>query len=144
MQKPFKACLSLLLALVLALAAAAPAFASYYKAEDTISVTASIWTNELPYTYVNEDHPYAPGQAPVYYPVGTAAGTYSDTVRVVGENCETILVHKLRIVQAQGIDNIFDENAAGARKIIYRDNLYIILNDEWYNAEGKKVGDPRK
>ena len=117
---------------------------SYYKAEDTISVTASIWTNELPYTYVNEDHPYAPGQAPIYYPVGTAAGTYSDTVRVVGENCETILVHKLRIVQAQGIDNIFDENAAGARKIIYRDNLYIILNDEWYNAEGKKVADPRK
>lgn len=34
MQKPFKACLSLLLALVLALAAAAPAFASYYKAEE--------------------------------------------------------------------------------------------------------------
>ena len=101
-------------------------------------------TSELPYSYVNEDHPYVPGQAPIYYPVGTAPGTYSDTVRVEGENCVTILVHRLRIVQAQGIDNIFDENAAGARKIIYRDNLYIILNDEWYNAEGKKVADPRK
>lgn len=117
---------------------------SYYKTEDTIKVSASVLTSELPYSYVNEDHPYVPGQAPVYYPVGTAPGTYSDTVRVEGENCVTILVHRLRIIQAQGIDNIFDENAAGARKLIYRDNLYIILNDEWYNAEGKKVADPRK
>ncbi len=117
---------------------------SYYKTEDTIKVSASVLTSELPYTYVNEDHPYVPGQAPIYYPVGTAPGTYSDTVRVEGENCVTILVHRLRIIQTQDIDNISDENAAGARKLIYRDNLYIILNDEWYNAEGKKVADPRK
>jgi hypothetical protein len=29
------------------------------------------------------------------------------------------------------------------RKIIYRDNMYIILDDEWYNASGQKVDDPR-
>ena len=55
-----------------------------------------------------------------------------------GEVTITISVGK-----GQGIDAI---NAAGnaARKIFYNDHLYIISNDEWYNAEGKKVVNPSK
>ena len=117
---------------------------SYYKAEDTIKVSYSITTDDLPYTYVNEDHPYVSGQAPIRYLVGTPVGTYSDTVMVEGEHCPVVLVHKLKITQSQGFDNIFDENGGGVHKVLYRDNLYIIVDDEWYNAEGKKVGDPRK
>ena len=42
------------------------------------------------------------------------------------------------------IDIIDENDARGARKIIFRDQLYIILNDEWYNASGQKVPNPMK
>ena len=41
-------------------------------------------------------------------------------------------------------DRIDAENAQGARKVIIRDKMYIILNDEWYTPSGQKVSDPRK
>ena len=117
---------------------------SYHDPEDTLRVSVRVYQSELPYSYIDAQHPYVPGQAPIYYAVGTPVGKYVKSVLVEGEHCTQVLVHTIFIEQTQDIDNIFDENAAGARKIIYRDNLYIILNDEWYNAEGKKVGDPRK
>lgn len=116
---------------------------SYYDAEKPISDGIRITQDELPFTYQNEDYPYAAGQAPIYYPVGTPVGRYTDTVLVMGENCVAKLAHVLIITQSQGLDDI-DAEGRGARKVLYRDNLYIILNDEWYNAEGKKVGDPRE
>jgi len=117
---------------------------SFYAAEDSIFDASDIDLEDLPFTYQNETHPYIVGQAPIYYPEGTPVGVYQDTVLVAGENCTAVLVHTLTITDKhEGIDNI-DVNAQSARKILYRDNMYIICNDKWYNAAGQKVNDPRK
>ena len=56
-----------------------------------------------------------------------------------------MLVHTLTVYNKhEDIDNIYGTDGQGARKVIYHDQLYIILNDEWYNAAGVKVGDPRE
>ena len=116
---------------------------SYHADEDTIYDAIRVSNDELPFTYLNEQHPYVPGQTPIEYSTESSFGTYVDTVLVVGENCTAVLVLTTEIYDAhEGIDNLkFGE---GARKILYRDNLYIICNDEWYNAAGQKVSDPRK
>ena len=112
--------------------------------EEKIYDSSRVELEELPFTYENALHPYVEGQTPIYYPAGTPAGVYVDTVRVAGEQCATVLIHTLTVYDKhQAIDNIFD-GKEGARKVIYRDNLYIILNDEWYNAAGKKIADPRR
>ncbi len=100
---------------------------------------------QLPFTYVSLEHPYAAGQEPIFYDEGTPVGTYIDTVYVEGIEgmCPNILIHKLTITNNQAINNV-DASTPGARKLIYRDQLYIILDDEWYNASGMKVADPTK
>lgn len=113
---------------------------SYFKQEDTLHLSSRVLQNELPFTFESDNYPYAVGQAPIYYSVGTPVGRYIDTVLVQGENCNRVLVHTLIISSSQDIDEINAEDGRGARKVLYRDNLYIILDDEWYNAEGKKVG----
>ena len=86
----------------------------------------------------------AAGQTPISYPEGTPVGTYMDTVLVEGANCATVLVHTLTVYnEHEDIDHIFDGKGQ-ARKFMYRGQLYIICNDEWYNALGQKVADPRK
>ena len=117
---------------------------SYYTDEDTIYVSNEIKEDELPYMYEDPLHPYLPGAAPISYPLGTAPGTYQDTVYVMGNNCAAVLVHTLEITKAQGIESIDAIGNEGTHKVIYRDRLYIISNGKWYNAEGKKVKDPRK
>lgn len=117
---------------------------SYYTDEDTIYVSNEIKDNELPYTYEDPLHPYLPGSTPISYPIGTAPGTYQDTVYVMGNNCAAVLVHTLEIVETQGFESIDAISEEGTHKVIYRDRLYIISNGKWYNAEGKKVKDPRK
>lgn len=117
---------------------------SYYTDEDTIYVSNEIKEDELPYTYEDPLHPYLPGAAPISYPLGTAPGTYQDTVYVMGNNCAAVLVHTLEIVETQGFESIDAISEEGTHKVIYRDRLYIISNGKWYNAEGKKVKDPRK
>ncbi len=117
---------------------------SYYTDEDTIYVSNEIKEDELPYTYEDPLHPYLPGAAPISYPIGTAPGTYQDTVYVMGNNCAAVLVHTLEIVETQGFESIDAISGEGTHKVIYRDRLYIISNGKWYNAEGKKVKDPRK
>lgn len=110
---------------------------------DTLYAESVVDLEELPFTYNDPLHPYLAGQT-ITYPAGTPQGVYIDTVRVQGDECTTILIHTLTVYDKhQDIDNIFD-GKKGARKLIYRDNLYIILNDEWYNAAGQKVADPRK
>lgn len=115
----------------------------YYADEDTIYDAIRVALDELPYTYQNEAHPYVKNQAPIVFEAGTAKGEYTRTAWVQGENCAAVLVLTAEIYDShEGIDNVtFGE---GARKIIFRDNLYIICNDEWYNAAGQKVSDPRK
>lgn len=117
---------------------------SYYTDEDTLYASATIMDTELPYTYEDPLHPYLPGETAISYPVGTAPGIYQDTVHVMGSNCAAVLVHMLEIKSTQGIESIDAIGNEGTHKVIYRDRLYIISNGKWYNAEGKKVKDPRK
>ena len=91
--------------------------------EDTVSVA------NLPYILNGEE----------LLPAGTPDGIYPKTITLgCGEATLTILVGT-----AQGIDAINASDKA-ARKIFYNDHIYIICNDEWYNAEGKKVTNPSK
>lgn len=118
---------------------------SFNEAEDTIYAASEVDITELPFTYENVQYPYAAGQAPIFYPAGTAKGVYNDTVLVQGVNCVAVLVHTLTVTDRhEGIEDVMNELGAGARKVLYRDNLYIICNDEWYTATGQKVSDPRK
>jgi hypothetical protein len=118
---------------------------SFNEAEDTIYAASEVDITELPFTYESMDYPYAAGQAPIFYPAGTAKGVYNDTVLVQGVNCVAVLVHTLTVTDRhEGIEDVMNELGAGARKVLYRDNLYIICNDEWYTATGQKVNDPRK
>ncbi len=111
---------------------------------DTIRAASTIDESELPFSYIDFSHMYTPGQAPIYYAIGTPPGVYVDTVSVYGEACNTVLIHTLTILKSEGIDLTGEPDARGAQKIIFRDRMYIILNDEWYNAAGQKVPDPRK
>lgn len=110
---------------------------------DTIRDNTTISPADLPFTYTSIEHPYAAGQQPIFYPIGTPEGTYVDTVFVVGAECADVLIHTLVIRVEEDIDHIFDGKGE-TRKLIYRDQMYIICNDEWYNALGQKVADPRK
>ena len=108
---------------------------------DTIYRHNKVAIQDLPYTY--EEYDYAPGQSAIYYPAGTPVGEYVDTVRVLVESCTATLIHTLTLYdREEAIDNI-DAEGSGARKVLYRDHIYIILNDEWYNSSGQKVVDPR-
>ena len=118
---------------------------SYAGEADTIFDARRVDLQELPYTYQNETYPYAAGQEPITYPAGTPKGVYKDTVLVENEPCGSVLVVTTTIYNAREDIDIIDENdARGARKVIFRDQLYIILNDEWYNASGQKVPNPMK
>ena len=118
---------------------------SYHDAEDTIYVNAEVDITELPYTYESIEYPYAPGQAPIFYPTGTAKGVYVDTVLVQGTTCTAVLVHTLNVIDRhEGIEDIMSELGAGARKVLYQDNMYIICKGEWYTATGQRISDPRK
>ena len=118
---------------------------SYHAEEDTIFDYITVSLEELPYTYENEAYPYIATQAPVTFAAGTPKGTYTDTVLVQGVNCTAVLVLTTEIYDPhEGINEIGIDERTGARKVIFRDNMYIILNDEWYNAAGQKVADPRK
>lgn len=110
---------------------------------DTLYDQTVILVEDLPFTYSNTEHPYAYGQDPIFYPEGTPKGTYVDTVLVVGTECADVLIHTLTIRDTQGLENLMDGKRQ-MRKVIYQDRMYIICGDEWFNALGQKVSDPRK
>ena len=116
---------------------------SYADKEDTIRDSKMLYIDELPYTYVNEQYPYIDGQAPIYFAEGTPKGVYRDTVNVQGQNCTTVLILITTINWHEDLEAVGEDGRA-ARKVIYRDQMYIILNDEWYNAAGQKVANPMK
>ena len=117
---------------------------SYQPSEDTIRVNKTITLNELPYSYEDPEHPYIASETPIYYDKGTQPGVYTDIKTVEGEHCYAVLVHTLTILDDQeGVDNIFGSQD-GARKVIYQEQMYIIVNDEWYTPTGQKVADPRQ
>ena len=67
-----------------------------------------------------------------------------DTVRVEGGQCANKLIHTLIIYDKhEAIDAILD-GKSGARKVIIRDRMYILLNNEWYTPSGQKISDPRR
>ena len=115
---------------------------SYLPSEDTILVNETIYQDQLPYTYEDPAHPYVAGESPIFYAQGTEAGTYTEVKLVQGATCAAVLVHTLTILEPEGLENIFSSQK-GAHKVIYRDRMYIILNDEWYTPSGQKVADPR-
>lgn len=117
---------------------------SYLPSEDTIRVSETITLSELPYSYEDPAHPYVEGETPIYYAQGTQPGVYKEIKMVQGTTCAIPLVHTLTVLDAQeGVDNIYGSQE-GARKVIYRDQMYIIVNDEWYTPTGQKVADPRQ
>lgn len=115
-------------------------YLAVYDTEDTIFVAEVISESDLPYTYQAQ---YVEGESPIFYDLGTEPGVYSDTALVEGVHCDAVLVLELTINKAQGIDNIFGDGE-NVHKVLYRDVLYIIINDEWYTAAGQKVDDPRE
>ena len=112
--------------------------------EDTIYVENRVELSELPYTYINPEHPYVADQAPIFYAIGTPKGVYMDVVKVQGTECPATLVHTLTIYDAHEDIDLISVDGKAAHKVIVNDVLYIILNGEWYNAAGQKVADPRK
>lgn len=114
---------------------------SIYASESTIYAFDSIGVNDLPYTY---EAPYITDQLPIHYDLGTQPGTYTDSAYIHGEHCPVMLVLTLKITEAQGINNINGGDGKKVQKVLYRDIMYIIVEDEWYNAAGQKVNDPRK
>lgn len=113
---------------------------SFYEAEDTIRVADSISQDDLPYTY---EAPYIADQLPIHYDLGTEAGVYVDTALVQGDHCPAVLILTLTINKSQAIDNIYGRDGKRVQKLIYNDAMYIIVDDEWYNAAGQKVSNPR-
>ena len=117
---------------------------SYLPSEDTIRVSETITKDQLPYSYEDPAHPYVIGETPIYYAQGTQPGVYTDIKTVQGATCPVVLVHTLTILDNQeGMDAIYGSQN-GARKVIYRDRMYIVLHDEWYTPSGQKVADPRQ
>ena len=114
---------------------------SFYAAEDTIRVADSISQDELPYTYEAD---YIADQLPIHYDLGTEAGVYVDTALVQGEHCPAVLILTLTINKSQGFENIYGRDGKRVQKLIYNDQMYILVDDEWYTAAGQKVSNPRK
>ena len=117
---------------------------SYNASEDTIFEAITVYTNELPYTYENPLHPYVDGQDPIVITEDAEPGIYTNTALVRGENCAVVLVLTADVKWPEGVEDIYGTGCRGARKVFYHDQLYIILNDEWYTAAGQKVENPMK
>ncbi len=105
---------------------------SWYNAEDTIYMRTTITTDDLPFTYENSTYPYAEGQAPISYPMGTEPGTYMDTVLVVGQHCDAVMIHALVVNALEGIEAI---NTNG---VVLRPN--VIRAGEQVTAVGNFTG----
>ena len=101
----------------------------------------SISQDELPYTYEAD---YIADQLPIHYDLGTEAGVYVDTALVQGEHCPAVLILTLTINKSQDIQNIYGRDGKRIQKLIYNDQMYILVDDEWYTAAGQKVSNPRK
>ncbi len=62
---------------------------------ETIYVSDTITTNDLPYEYMG-----------LYYDIATPAGTYTETIEVVAENCKDVIVHTLVVEMADAVENV--------------------------------------
>ena len=106
-------------------------FANY---ESEIEVVDSVLTTELPFTYMD-----------LYYSEGTAPGIYKDTIETTSvAGCDLTIYHVLYVLENQDIQNILVENGQNVMKVLYRDHIYIIRPDGWYNVSGQKVNTPVK
>lgn len=118
---------------------------TFFAVEDTIYRTSTVDEDKLPFTYTDNEYPYMMGVEPIAYPAGTTAGTYVDTVAVQGVNCTAVLIHTLIINPVAGVEDVDAEQVRdGAYKIIVNDHLYIVRDDEWFDATGKKVKSVKK
>lgn len=70
--------------------------------------------------------------------IHTTPGTYEKTIVI--DNVTFTLI--ITVDNAEALEDVIVKGKAN--KLIYRGNFYINYNDNWYNAEGKKVSDPSK
>lgn len=100
---------------------------------DTIRESNIITIDDLPFTYYS-----------ITYPIGTPVGTYVDTVAIAKDNCSAVLIHTLTINPGTGLEELMQSGAwaEGVHKLIFREQLYIVRDGEWYDALGKSVKCP--
>jgi len=104
-------------------------FANY---ESEKSEVDTVYTADLPYEYLD-----------LYYGETTEPGVYVDTIYTVGaEGCDLTIYHTLYVIETEGILEVFEEQGQKVMKVLYRDHMYIIRPDGWYNVSGQKVANP--
>lgn len=111
-----------------------------YYTSDTLRITHTITTNELPFTYES-----------LYYGENTLPGTYVDTITVNGDGCDAIVIHTLIVQVGSGLDDIIGSELRLAPSVINKgetvsvvgrftpqqlDNMTIDI----YDMTGKRVG----
>lgn len=125
---------------------------TYFGEEDTIRTESLIALADLPFTYENAEHPYAAGQAPIYYAEGTQIGVYSDTVLVEGKNCTAVMIHTLTLVEKlEGVDNVSAGDFSLLPNIINagetvtaRGNFNGMVHIQVYDIVGRLIKDEQK
>jgi hypothetical protein len=100
---------------------------------DTIYVDTVITVDQLPYQYEN-----------IIYPEGSETGTYKQTIEVNTEYCHNIVVHTLTINPSTDIEQIKLSETDNVYKIVYKEHIYIVRNNQWYDVTGKQVECPIK
>ena len=100
---------------------------------DTIYVDTVITVDQLPYQYEN-----------IIYPEGSETGTYKQTIEVNTEYCHNIVVHILTINPSTDIEQIKLSETDNVYKIVYKEHIYIVRNNQWYDVTGKQVECPIK
>lgn len=100
---------------------------------DTIYVDTVITVDQLPYQYEN-----------IIYPEGSETGTYKQTIEVNTEYCHNVVVHTLTINPSTDIEQIKLSEIDDVYKIVYKEHIYIVRNNQWYDVTGKQVECPIK
>ena len=74
----------------------------------------------------------------------TEPGDYKDSIEVqTPAGCDFTIFVTLHVKDAMAIRDIYeDENGQKVLKVLYRERLYIIRQDGWYNAAGQRVENP--
>lgn len=89
-----------------------------YYDTDTTRLSFSVNTVDLPYTYES-----------IYYPEGTEAGVYVDTIVVQGQICSAVVIHTLTIVDGSGLNQTSFYNLSIVPNIISRGEVVTVNCD---------------
>ena len=106
---------------------------------ETIYVTDTVTTDELPYEYMN-----------LYYDIATAPGTYKETIEIEAENCKDIIVHTLVVLLGDAVENVESldlvlvPNPVKANNTLYVEAEFTVnerkdMLVEVFNAIGQRI-----